>query len=92
MFSGHSMSYAKYSSFFCDCGAENEENERGMCQALMTRVSKNEKACGKPTIHIKIGNNIDGQKCTDMIIQLVQHLEKAVESNREKKEDITSQS
>ena len=36
---GHSMSYAKFSSFFCDCGAENDEREVGMCQALQPRTS-----------------------------------------------------
>ena len=55
---GHSMSYAKYSSFFCDCGAENDENDRGMCTALVPRVKKDQKDKGKPTIGIRLDSNL----------------------------------
>lgn len=37
---GHDLSYAKYGSFFCDCGAK----EDGSCKALAKRDSKNDKA------------------------------------------------
>ena len=72
---GHSMSYAKYSSFFCDCGAENDEPERGgVYQALTARV-KEQTCCQKveKELKIRIESGLIRQQCVDCLTKLVQN-------------------
>ena len=85
---GHSMSYAKFSSFFCDCGAENDEREVGMCQALQPRTSNSKSTLNESakccSTKVKINQNLDKQLCTDMAITLGDVFENWIKKNLKK--------
>ncbi|VDP33318.1 unnamed protein product [Schistosoma mattheei] len=59
--SGHDLSYAKFSGFFCDCGAG--QNGDSFCQAMTSRVISNKDSF--PVNMIKDRNNIFLQYMND---------------------------
>jgi len=84
---GHQLSYAKYSSFFCDCGAEDQ----GKCTALTKRTTHKSSLSaptgGSANFEIQISSTENRQLCTDVLVECAPLLETIITSLRESNDE-----
>lgn len=77
---GHQLSYAKNSSFFCDCGAQ----EQGTCAALTKRTAYKSPLTspteGTVNFEIRLSTSEVKQLCTDVLVECAPLLEKIITS------------